>query len=91
MLKRFHLPTIRRLSPELALRAEAEGMSYRDFPKILTTNKPLAALGRVLHDADLAQAILHCLLERGTHYVLRGRSDLAVNFESSWRNGGWTL
>ena len=36
--------------------------------------KPLAALGQVLHDANLAEAILDRLLERGTHYVLRGRS-----------------
>jgi DNA replication protein DnaC len=41
---------------------------------IVTTNKPLAALGEVLHDPDLAEAILDRLLERGTHYVLRGRS-----------------
>lgn len=41
---------------------------------IVTTNKPLAALGHVLHDADLAEAILDRLLERGTHFVLRGRS-----------------
>ena len=39
-----------------------------------TTNKPLAALGQVLHDPDLAEAILDRLLERGTHFVLRGRS-----------------
>lgn len=43
-------------------------------PMIITTNKPLAALGQVLHDADLAEAILDRLLERGTHFVLRGRS-----------------
>jgi DNA replication protein DnaC len=43
-------------------------------PTLVTTNKPLAALGQVLHDADLAEAILDRLLERGTHYVLRGRS-----------------
>ncbi len=41
---------------------------------LVTTNKPLAALGQVLHDADLAEAILDRLLERGTHFVLRGRS-----------------
>jgi len=41
---------------------------------IVTTNKPLAALGQVLHDADLAEAILDRLLERGTHYLLRGHS-----------------
>jgi DNA replication protein DnaC len=43
-------------------------------PIIVTTNKPLAALGQVLHDGDLAEAILDRLLERGSHYVLRGRS-----------------
>jgi DNA replication protein DnaC len=41
---------------------------------VVTTNKPLAALGEVLHDPDLAEAILDRLLERGTHYLLRGRS-----------------
>ena len=31
MLKRLHLPTIRRLHAELAVRAEAEGMGYRAY------------------------------------------------------------
>ena len=43
-------------------------------PILLTTNKPLAALGRVLHDGDLAEAILDRLLERGVHFPMRGRS-----------------
>jgi DNA replication protein DnaC len=43
-------------------------------PMLLTTNKPLAALGDVLHDGDLAEAILDRLLEHGTHFALRGRS-----------------
>ena len=43
-------------------------------PMVVTTNKPLAALGQLLHDGDLAEAILDRLLERGTHFVLRGRS-----------------
>ena len=43
-------------------------------PMFLTTNKPLAALGDVLHDGDLAEAILDRLLERGVHFALRGRS-----------------
>lgn len=43
-------------------------------PMLLTTNKPLAALGDVLHDGDLAEAILDRLLERGVHYAMRGRS-----------------
>ena len=44
-------------------------------PMIFTTNKPLAAWGRVLHDPDLAEAILDRVLERGRHIELRGRSD----------------
>ncbi len=43
-------------------------------PMLLTTNKPLAALGEVMHDGDLAEAILDRLLERGVHFALRGRS-----------------
>jgi DNA replication protein DnaC len=43
-------------------------------PMIFTTNKPLAAFGQVLHDGDLAEAILDRVLERGTHFILRGRS-----------------
>jgi DNA replication protein DnaC len=43
-------------------------------PMLLTTNKPLAALGDVLHDGDLAEAILDRLLERGAHFAMRGRS-----------------
>ena len=41
---------------------------------VVTTNKPLAAWGDVVHDGDLAEAILDRLLERGVHYALRGRS-----------------
>lgn len=39
MLKRLHLPTVRRLYPELAIRAEAEGMSYRGFLEILISEE----------------------------------------------------
>ena len=46
----------------------------RGRPILLTTNKPLAALGDVVHDGDLAEAILDRLLERGVHFALRGRS-----------------
>src|SRR2546422_799647 len=41
---------------------------------VFTTNKPLGAWGRVLHDPDLAEAILDRVLERGRHIELRGRS-----------------
>ena len=43
-------------------------------PMLFTTNKPLSAWGRVLHDPDLAQAILDRVLERGRHLELRGPS-----------------
>jgi DNA replication protein DnaC len=43
-------------------------------PMLLTTNKPLASWGDVLHDGDLAEAILDRLLERGAHFPMRGRS-----------------
>src|SRR5688500_4999540 len=41
---------------------------------IFTTNKPLAAWGRVLHDEDLAQAIVDRVLERGRLLTLDGPS-----------------
>ena len=41
---------------------------------LLITNKPRAALGDVLHDGDLAEAIVDRLLERGAHFAMRCRS-----------------
>ena len=41
---------------------------------IFTTNKPLAAWGRVLHDEDLAHAIVDRILERGRVLTLDGPS-----------------
>ena len=41
---------------------------------IFTTNKPLAEWGRVLHDEDLAQAIVDRVLERGRLLQLDGPS-----------------
>lgn len=43
-------------------------------PLLFTTNKPLAAWGHVLHDPDLAEALLDRVLERGRHIQLRGPS-----------------
>src|SRR5690606_10292985 len=39
MLKRLHLPTVRRLYTELALRAEEEEMSYRNYLEILMSEE----------------------------------------------------
>jgi hypothetical protein len=41
---------------------------------IFTTNKPTNAWGRVLHDEDLAQAIVDSILERGRRLTLDGPS-----------------
>lgn len=43
-------------------------------PTIFTTNKPLGTWGRVLHDADLAEAIIDRVLERGRLITLNGAS-----------------
>jgi len=66
----------------LAHAADAANVLYRVVneryprgkPSLVTTNKPLAAWGQVLHDGDQAEAILDRLLERGTHFEMRGRS-----------------
>lgn len=47
-------------------------------PVICTTNKPLRQWGAVLHDNDLAEALLDRLLESGRHVELSG---------PSWRTG----
>ena len=41
---------------------------------IFTTNKPLQDWGRVLHDPDVAQAIIDRVLERGRLFQLDGPS-----------------
>jgi len=46
----------------------------RRKPILFTTNKPLASWGRLLHDPDLAEAILDRVLERGRLIELHGRS-----------------
>jgi DNA replication protein DnaC len=42
---------------------------------IFTTNKPLSRWGKVLHDEDLAAAILDRVLERGRFIHLDGPSE----------------
>ena len=43
-------------------------------PMIFTTNKPVEAWGKVLHDPDLADALLDRVLERGRVIEMRGPS-----------------
>lgn len=46
----------------------------RRRPMIFTTNKPLKDWGEVLHDPQLAEALLDRILERGQHLKLGGLS-----------------
>jgi DNA replication protein DnaC len=55
-------------------------------PMIFTTNKPLSEWGKVLHDEDLAAAILDRVLERGRFIHLDGPSGRTrhLNLEEVW-------
>jgi DNA replication protein DnaC len=57
-------------------------------PLLFTTNKPLAAWGHVLHDPDLAEAILDRVLERGRHIQLRGPSYRTRHHPRKEQNSG---
>ena len=57
----------------------------RRRPILMTTNKPEAAWGQVLHDSDLAEAILDRVLERGRHFELRGSSFRTKHVEREGR------
>ena len=46
----------------------------RRKPIVFTTNKKLREWGQVLHDEQLAEALLDRVLERGQHIALGGRS-----------------
>jgi DNA replication protein DnaC len=48
--------------------------SLRRKPMVFTTNKPIEAWGKVLHDSDLAEAILDRVLERGRVLPFKGPS-----------------
>jgi DNA replication protein DnaC len=52
---------------------------------LLTTNKPPAAWGGVLHDADLAEAILDRVLEHGRLFEMRGSSYRTRHLEGELR------
>src|ERR1700757_4106724 len=57
----------------------------RKRPMIFTTNKPLSEWGKVLHDEDLAAAILDRILERGRLIHLDGPSGRTrhINFDDA--------
>jgi DNA replication protein DnaC len=60
----------------------------RQRPMIFTTNKSLKGWGRVLHDEDLAQAIIDRVLERGRILRLDGPSvrTLHVNLDDAMKD-----
>ena len=57
-------------------------------PMVFTTNKPVEEWGRVLHDPDLAEAILDRVLERGRILHFKGPSYRTRNLHSQ---GGSTI
>ena len=57
----------------------------RRRPILMTTNKPEAAWGQVLHDGDLAETILDRVLERGRLFELRGQSYRTRHLERGGR------
>ena len=61
----------------------------RQRSMIFTTNKSLKSWGRVLHDDDLAQAIIDRVLERGRLFRLDGPSvrTLHVNLDEAMNDG----
>ena len=63
---------------------------------VFTTNKPVDAWGKVLHDPDLAEAILDRVLERGRMVHLRGSSYRTRHMKASDPGvmpdpGGWPI
>lgn len=60
-------------------------------PMLFTTNKPLAAWGHVLHDPDLAEALLDRVLERGRHIQLRGSSYRTRHHQKKEKKSDHTL
>ena len=56
-------------------------------PMVFTTNKPVEAWGKVLHDPDLAEAILDRVLERGRILQLKGPSYRTKHLQESTMEG----
>ena len=75
MLKRLHLPTVRRLWAELALRAESEGMSYRTYLEILCSEEI----------AHRAQTRLTRSVHRARFPSLRTIEEFDFTFQTSLR------
>ncbi len=75
MLKRLHLPTVRRLWAELALSAESEGMSYRTYLEILCSEEI----------AHRAQTRLTRSVRKASFPFLRTIEEFDFTFQTSLR------
>ena len=93
MLRRLHLPTVRRLYAELATRAEADGMSYHTYLETLIAeeiaHRAETRLTRAVHKARFP---FLRTIERGTTPRRRGAgrvlSSLARSQRRRWHNPG---
>ncbi len=74
-LKRLHLPTVRRLYPELALSAEGEGMTYQTYLELLIAEE-------IAHRAETR--LRHAVAKAQFPY-LRTIDDFNFTFESARR------
>jgi DNA replication protein DnaC len=75
MLRRLHLPTVRRLYPDLETRAETEGLSYRDFLALLIAEEV----------AHRAQTRIERSVRKARFPFLRTVEDFDFTFQSSVR------
>jgi len=75
MLKRLHLPTVRRLYPELARRAEGEGMTYQTFLELLIAEEM----------AHRAETRLRRAVAKAQFPYLRTIDDFNFTFQSALR------
>src|SRR5438093_5759295 len=75
MLRRLHLPTVRRLYPECELRAEAEGLSHRDFLALLIAEEV----------AHRAQTRIERSVRKARFPFLRTIEDFDFTFQTSVR------
>lgn len=77
LLRRLHLPTVRRLYPELQERAEAEGMSYRDYLAVLVAEEV----------AHRAQTRIQRATRKARFPFLRTIDEFDFTFQTSVRLG----
>lgn len=75
MLRRLHLPTVRRLYPELEVRVEAEGLSHRDFLALLIAEEV----------AHRAQTRIERSVRKAHFPFLRTIEEFDFTFQSSIR------